>query len=1441
MTMLCKKLLSGLLALMLLLTLAPAALAEETTLKVSLTGLTLANEKVELSAVFDVYQDNQKVGTLTIIPGGQNTIALPGSSNVALVPVAGTYPAEYPLNVYGYGVAIMAGRLNIAPIEVQEKPSATATPAPSATATPKPTAELRATETPVATEVPTATVSVEATAAPAATAMPTPVATATVVATPKVTETPKPTATPVPTPVPTPTIEPVPDGAMFILAAEVQAGFELRTESGSVVLSFKTDEDGYYTSQKALPEGTYVLIMTQRSGEQWPEMFVDLWEGDVQVIRSPFWRPTAANLTNVRAAITVVPAGYVSPTPAPTAAPTAVPTAAPTAEPTAMLTAIPTTVPTAEPVAVSTAEPTAVPTVAPTVIATAIPTAEPTAEPVQVPAATEEPFVNNPNGFTGNGQPAKITLHAFVDENNNGSCGNGEKDMINVQVSLIDQAGVTAAAGATDKNGEVTLSVNEGTYYIKVTAPEGYGYGKQGSGDGLNQSIMTETAERTHKSNPVKLTAGKTAKAGIGLVKMGAVTGTVWNDLNGDGIWQNDEPGIPGIKMTLVGKKNGQNLETVTDEKGVYTFTQAMKGTFTLQCHVPDEYVFTQKVKNKKPAGDTVSLMTTEADRVGEAEVTTDLGKTSQGNNIGLMEGVIIEGVCFFDANYNGNYDEGDLPLPGVELRLARQSNNVLLQRVVSDENGEYHFVGQRGSTFTLRANLEKGYVFSVLGTGADGNQFKPNGDKTERRLTDITLDNAAYQEINLGAIKYGSIEGRVYYDKNFSGKWERGEKLESGATITLYDANGEKVATKKTDRNGLYTFTKLMPGKYTVGMEPKDGYAFTSMGGDNLMQAQMDGSGRTPELDLTMGQDVENVGAGLIDPAYVKGVFFADANDNGVYDQGEKPLAGTAVRLMSEHGQANIINMGQGAEFMFSAAPGTYYLQYDLPEGALLANMEGSNVVIDENGQCKTTWFTISTGDVWTAQPCGVVMISSFSGMTFTDSNGNSVMDADEAPLAGVTFTLASPRGETTVVSDVQGQYAFENLRPDHYTLTVSLPNGAVMSRIPNVELGLIHGKNTQTIELDLPMGTHLTNQDMGCVIPSSWTGVAYLDENYDGIRAGDEAPAVGEKIVLLDAVTGEAVSTVYTDASGRFTIDGIAPGEYELVYPLDEGNLVPYAGSCDFTQNDDMMTNGRVTIRENERLGDTVLCVARTTEISGQVLLHEASGNTPVKGAVIHLLDDYANQLKEAVTGEDGKYAFTGLMPGDYAVDVTIPEGYVLVENDDSLLELNDLVTLVEEADGLYGKSSVIDLRMAEHHTDMDVVMVLPGRLGDKVWLDLNGNGLQDGEEGGIPGVTIELLKDDNILTSTVSDQYGYYVFEELYPAEYTLRVTWPAEVIPTQMRAELGEIASVLQADGMSIPVRVESNKANYAADLGFVLVEEGKLPAGYGEGEQQTWKK
>ena len=63
----------------------------------------------------------------------------------------------------------------------------------------------------------------------------------------------------------------------------------------------------------------------------------------------------------------------------------------------------------------------------------------------------------------------------------------------------------------------------------------------------------------------------------------------------------------------------------------------------------------------------------------------------------------------------------------------------------------------------------------------------------------------------------------------------------------------------------------------------------------------------------------------------------------------------------------------------------------------------------------------------------------------------------------------------------------------------------------------------------------------------------------------------------------------------------------------------------------------------------------------------------------------------------------------------------------------------------------------------------------LGNRVWYDLNDNGQQDSGEDGVPGVTIELYRDGETTAeaSTTSDTDGYYLFDNLAPGDYVLRV--------------------------------------------------------------------
>ncbi|WP_458334947.1 SdrD B-like domain-containing protein [Staphylococcus pseudintermedius] len=67
----------------------------------------------------------------------------------------------------------------------------------------------------------------------------------------------------------------------------------------------------------------------------------------------------------------------------------------------------------------------------------------------------------------------------------------------------------------------------------------------------------------------------------------------VWEDLNKDGIQNENEPGIKGVKVTLT-KEDGSTVETTTDEKGNYKFTELPNGKYKVVFETPEGYEATK-------------------------------------------------------------------------------------------------------------------------------------------------------------------------------------------------------------------------------------------------------------------------------------------------------------------------------------------------------------------------------------------------------------------------------------------------------------------------------------------------------------------------------------------------------------------------------------------------------------------------------------------------------------------------------------------------------------------------------------------------------------------------------------------------------------------------------------------------------------------------------
>ena len=99
----------------------------------------------------------------------------------------------------------------------------------------------------------------------------------------------------------------------------------------------------------------------------------------------------------------------------------------------------------------------------------------------------------------------------------------------------------------------------------------------------------------------------------------------------------------------------------------------------------------------------------------------------------------------------------------------------------------------------------------------------------------------------------------------------------------------------------------------------------------------------------------------------------------------------------------------------------------------------------------------------------------------------------------------------------------------------------------------------------------------------------------------------------------------------------------------------------------------------------------------------------------------------------------------------------------------------------------------------------LMRPNRVGDRVWHDLDADGIQDANEKGVSNVVVRLLdQDQNTVTSVVTDVHGYYAFDNPGTAERLIQVIPPSNYVFTTQDAptwETGRGNRKAQSDGRS----------------------------------------
>ncbi|MCB9278057.1 MAG: carboxypeptidase regulatory-like domain-containing protein [Lewinellaceae bacterium] len=164
--------------------------------------------------------------------------------------------------------------------------------------------------------------------------------------------------------------------------------------------------------------------------------------------------------------------------------------------------------------------------------------------------------------------------------------------------------------------------------------------------------------------------------------------------------------------------------------------------------------------------------------------------------------------------------------------------------------------------------------------------------------------------------------------------------------------------------------------------------------------------------------------------------------------------------------------------------------------------------------------------------------------------------------------------------------------------------------------------------------------------------------------------------------------------------------------------------------------------------------------------------------------------------------------------------------------------------DSDNVGGYTGTIVLDSGENDDTNDAGYISTGTsLGDYVWEDTDGDGLQDSGEPGVSGVTVN-LKDagGNVIATTTTDGNGYYHFTGLVPGTYSVQFVLPGGYEFTQLN-QGGDESLDSDADatmnGMTNTVTLASGD-NYEdldaglyqpASLGDYVWEDLAMNAGY----------
>ncbi|MFC5290891.1 SdrD B-like domain-containing protein [Actinokineospora guangxiensis] len=882
----------------------------------------------------------------------------------------------------------------------------------------------------------------------------------------------------------------------------------------------------------------------------------------------------------------------------------------------------------------------------------------------------------------------------------------------------------------TDAEGNYTFTdLPPGTYTITEEQPTAYADGPDTPGTAGGDASVNDVF------SGIDLGSGVDATGYVFEEKAGSLSGVVYEDLNGNGVRDDGEPGIAGVTVTAT--SGDRELTTVTDGQGAYSFTGLPAGDWVLTEDQPDGYA--DGLDAPGSAGGTASP---------PDSITA----------IGLEPGVDGTDYQFGEyraASISGRVvDDGGNPIPGAEVTLTGPNGSTT---VTTDAEGNYTFPDLPPGTYTVTETQPPGY-----GDGPDTPGSAGGDSSVNDVISGIVLDSGEQATGYEFAEQRGSLSGVVYDDTNGNGVRDAGEPGIPNATVTLTgtDANGTAVEVSVTTNDqGEYTFADLVGGEYTVTETQPAGYA-------DGADVAGDAGGTPTEPDTITGVAL---GGGQDATGYEFGEYKAASISGRVVDDGGNPIPGAEVVLTGPNGTTTVTTDAEGNYVFDGLVPGTYAVTETQPDGYGDGPDTPGSAGGDNSENDVISGIVLDSGESAT----GYVFAEdrgSLSGVVYDDTNGNGVRDAGEPGIPNVEVTLTGTDAngaavEVTVTTNDQGEYTFVDLVGGDYTVTESQPDGYADGADTPGDAGGTPTAPDSITAIALGGGQDATGYEFGEYKAASISGRVVDD-------AGNPIPGAE---VVLTGPNGSTTAT--TDAEGNYTFSDLPPGAYTVTETqppgYGDGPDTPGSAGGDASENDVIsgivLDSGESATGYEfaERRGSIAGVVYEDRNDNGA----QDAGEPGIPGVTVTLTgtDALGRPVQQTVvTTADGGYVFTGVVGGSYTVTETQPAGFA-----DGQDTPGTAGGELAPPDGVTG----IELGAGEDATGY-LFGERGGAITGTVWVDVDGDGAIDADEPRrLADVTVVLLDSTGTeIARTTTDAEGNYTFADLPAGDYTVRQLQP-----------------------------------------------------------------